>query len=71
MTYYKTSNDFGEEIYLSNTRCYNCHHNFKNSPYFLPIDYCEQTKRFKITGNFCSPNCIKRYALINNVKIAI
>ena len=69
MTHYKTTNDFGEQIYLSNIKCYNCHHNFKNEPYFLPISYCVLTKRFKITGNFCSPNCVKRYAMTyhNNI----
>ena len=69
MTHYKTNNDFGEQIYLSNIKCYNCHHNFKNEPYFLPISYCELTKRYKITGNFCSPNCVKRYAMTyhNNI----
>ena len=69
MTHYKTNNDFGEQIYLSNIKCYNCHHNFKNEPYFLPISYCALTKRYKITGNFCSPNCVKRYAITyhNNI----
>ena len=68
MTYYKSSDEFGEEIFLSNNRCYNCHHNFKNSPFFLPIDFSEISKRFKITGNFCSPNCVKSYSFINNTK---
>ena len=62
MNFYKDSDNSGKEIYLSNFRCYNCHHQFKNKPFFLPIDYCPTTNRYKITGNFCSPNCVKSYA---------
>ena len=34
---------------------------FNNKPYFLPIEYNEELKRFKVTGNFCSPNCVKTF----------
>jgi hypothetical protein len=53
----------GLEISCSNYRCMFCHHSFKNKPFFLPYDYNQQLKRYKITGNFCSPNCVKAYAL--------
>ena len=29
----------GNEIIISPYRCYHCHHNFKNKPFFLPIQY--------------------------------
>jgi len=48
-----------------NLRCYNCHHNFDNKPFYLPIDYCSKLDRYKLFGNFCSPNCVKSYSLAN------
>lgn len=63
MKFFSDEYDSGKEILLSNIRCYNCHHNFNTQPFFLPIDYCVSTKRYKVTGNFCSPNCAKSYAL--------
>ena len=66
MKHFKNEFDNGNEILISDNRCYNCHHNFRNKPYFLPINYDEQLKRFKVTGNFCSPNCVKSYGINNN-----
>tara|TARA_B100001093_G_scaffold520302_1_gene614460 strand:- start:1957 stop:2364 length:408 start_codon:yes stop_codon:yes gene_type:complete len=66
MKYFEDEFDNGNEILISPYRCYNCHHNFNNKPFFLPINYDEQLKRFKVTGNFCSPNCVKSYGLKNN-----
>ena len=63
MKFFSDDFDSGKEILLSNIRCYNCHHNFNTQPFFLPTDYCVSTKRYKVTGNFCSPNCVKSYAL--------
>ena len=68
ITHYNSINDNGKQIYLSNIRCYNCHHTFKNEPYFLPTSYCDLTKRYKIMGNFCSPNCVKKYSNLYNNK---
>lgn len=67
MKYFTNEFDSGNEILISPYRCYHCHHNFNNKPFFLPIDYNCELNRFKVTGNFCSPNCVKTYAL--NLKI--
>lgn len=67
MKYYTNEFDLGNEIITSKCRCYNCHHNFNNKPYFLPIDYNPELQRFKVTGNFCSPNCVKSYALNSRI----
>lgn len=48
---------------LNDIRCYNCHHTFKNLPFYLPIDYCPKLQRYKLFGNFCSPNCVKSYCI--------
>lgn len=48
-------------------KCYNCHYNFENKPFYLPIDYCIKLNRYKLFGNFCSPNCVKSYSLNNIV----
>ena len=63
MKFHDNELDFGNEIIMSGYRCYHCHHNFKNKPFFLPIDYSPELERFKVTGNFCSPNCVKSFAL--------
>ena len=44
-------------------RCYNCHHVFEGKSFFLPINYCDKLDRFKLYGNFCSPNCVKSFCL--------
>lgn len=67
MKYFIDEFDCGNEILISPYRCYYCHHNFNNKPFFLPIDYDSQLKRFKVTGNFCSPNCVKSYAINSNI----
>ena len=36
-----------------------------NIPFYLPIDHCQKLDRYKIFGNFCSPNCVKSYCLNN------
>lgn len=48
-------------------KCYNCHHCFEWKPFYLPIDYCEKLSRYKLFGNFCSPNCVKSYSLNDKV----
>lgn len=48
-----------------NKKCFHCHNFFENSPYYLPFDYCQELDRYKIYGNFCSPNCVKTYCLDN------
>lgn len=50
----------------NNILCYNCCHNFINSPFFFPVRYDNKYKRYKVFGNFCSLNCTKRYGLDNN-----
>lgn len=50
---------------INNVRCYNCHYTFKNIPFYLPIDYCPKLQRYKLFGNFCSPNCVKSYCINN------
>ena len=44
-------------------KCFNCHHFFENNPFYLPYDYCKELDRYKIYGNFCSPNCVKTYCI--------
>ena len=53
----------GKEILSTSIRCMYCHHTFNNKPFFLPYDYNSQLKRYKVTGNFCSPNCVKAYGI--------
>tara|TARA_B110000858_G_scaffold187671_1_gene232264 strand:- start:258 stop:1127 length:870 start_codon:yes stop_codon:yes gene_type:complete len=60
---YENEFNIGNEIIASKYKCYNCHHYFDNKPFFLPIQYCPKLNRYKITGNFCSPNCVKAYAI--------
>ncbi len=48
-------------------KCYNCHHFFNCNPFYLPIDYCNKLDRYKLFGNFCSPNCAKSYSLNDKV----
>jgi hypothetical protein len=67
MKFYENEYDAGNEIIMSSCRCYHCHHHFNNKPFFLPIDFNSDLKRFRVTGNFCSPNCVKSYS--SNSKI--
>lgn len=48
---------------ITKTRCYNCHNFFDNSPFYLPFDHCPILDRYKIYGNFCSPNCVKTFCI--------
>lgn len=63
LKHYADSNSKGEEIMDTNILCYHCCHSFINKPCFLPYDYCQPLQRYKLYGNFCSPNCAKAYAL--------
>ena len=47
---------------VSKARCFNCHNFFDNSPFYLPFDHCPTLDRYKIYGNFCSPNCVKTFS---------
>ena len=67
MKFFTNEFDVGNEILISPIRCYQCHHNFNNKPFFLPIDYNCELNRFKVTGNFCSPNCVKTYAINSKI----
>ena len=49
------------------TRCYYCHHPFDNLPFYIPLKYSEDLDRYKLFGNFCSPNCAKSYCLSNKL----
>tara|TARA_B100000035_G_scaffold315414_1_gene335933 strand:- start:4478 stop:5278 length:801 start_codon:yes stop_codon:yes gene_type:complete len=63
-----TNNKTEQEINKKTViRCYNCHHSFENAPFFLPIDHCSKLDRYKLFGNFCSPNCVKSYCMNNKV----
>lgn len=50
-----------------NIRCYYCHHLFDNKPFYVPLKYSENLNRYKLFGNFCSPNCAKSYCLANKL----
>ena len=63
LKHYKDSIDSGIEICKTDIRCYYCHHSFSNKPFFLPIEYDSKLNRYKVTGNFCSPNCVKSYSI--------
>lgn len=67
LKYFEDEYSTGMEILTSDFRCYNCHHNFPNKPFYLPVDYCEELNRYKVMGNFCSPNCVKSYALSHKI----
>jgi len=61
--YHKDVYSPGKEISRNDICCYNCCHPFFTKPCVLPIDYEVTLKRYKVFGNFCSPNCAKRYAI--------
>ena len=65
---------YHKDIYISETElsrtdvyCYNCCHPFYNKPFTLPIDFEPCLRRYKVFGNFCSPNCAKRYAMDDKI----
>lgn len=53
------------KLKATDIRCFNCHHTFENTPFFLPFDYSSSLDRYKLFGNFCSPNCAKSYCMNN------
>lgn len=55
------------ELSRTDVHCYNCCHPFYNKPFTLPIDFEPSLRRYKVFGNFCSPNCAKRYALDDKI----
>ena len=59
----------GEKYVISgdNIRCYYCHHTFDDKPFYIPLKYSENLDRYKLFGNFCSPNCAKSYCLNNKI----
>lgn len=46
----------------TNVACWWCCHSFDNYPLFLPISFNEKTDIFKVSGCFCSFNCVKAYS---------
>ena len=46
--------------------CWWCCHPFDTIPRFLPTKYDELRNRFRVTGNFCSWQCVKAYDLDGN-----
>lgn len=55
------------KLKVTDIRCFNCHHTFENTPFFLPFDYSSHLDRYKLFGNFCSPNCAKSYCINNKI----
>jgi hypothetical protein len=51
------------EITKSDIKCYYCHNHFNNIPFYLPYEYSTTLDRYKLFGNFCSPNCVKAYCM--------
>jgi hypothetical protein len=65
---------YHKDIYSSDTElsrtdiyCYYCCHPFYNKPFTLPIDFEPNLRRYKVFGNFCSPNCAKRYGMEDKI----
>lgn len=46
----------------SSMLCWHCCHAFDNIPAFLPVECDTKNDVFIMTGNFCSWNCVKKYA---------
>ncbi len=65
--YYKGINVTKNMQGINEIRCYNCHHIFNCIPFYLPINYCPTLQRYKLFGNFCSPNCVKSFCLNNKI----
>jgi hypothetical protein len=55
------------ELSRTDVYCYNCCHPFYNKPFTLPVDFEPTLRRYKVFGNFCSPNCAKRYAIDDKI----
>jgi hypothetical protein len=63
LTKKKSINVYSRETSNQKKKCFNCHHFFENTIYYLPYNYCQELDRYKIYGNFCSPNCVKSYCI--------
>lgn len=63
LKHYEDNSSNGTEITETDILCYHCAHPFKNKPCFIPYDYSPKLDRYKLFGNFCSPNCAKTYAM--------
>jgi len=50
----------------TNLCCWWCCHPFENSPCALPVKYNEYTKKYTLTGIFCSWNCTRAYNMEKN-----
>jgi len=50
----------------TNVCCWWCCHPFENTPCTLPVRYNEYTKRYTLTGIFCSWNCTRAYNMEKN-----
>jgi len=59
----KTVKHVNTNISTNNLKCYYCHHFFDNKAFYIPLKYSEELRRYKLFGNFCSPNCAKSYCL--------
>ena len=65
---YTNKVDFTDDkLKTTNIRCFNCHHSFDNTPFYLPFEYSGLLDRYKLYGNFCSPNCVKSYGISNKI----
>lgn len=62
LKHYTDSFSSGVEVEKTDILCFHCCHKFNNKPFFIPYDYCPKLNRYKLFGNFCSPNCAKKYA---------
>lgn len=67
LKHYEDALSNGEDIKETDILCFNCSHSFPNQPCFIPYDYCDKLKRYKLFGNFCSPNCAKSYAINSKI----
>lgn len=67
---YRIFNDIREKVNIekewprtSEYLCWWCCHNFDGSPKCIPTSYEILKDKFTVTGNFCSWNCAKAYAI--------
>ena len=51
--------------------CWWCCHPFEGTPRFLPTKYDQRRDRFKVTGNFCSWSCAKRFIIEDTQKFLL
>lgn len=58
-SFVKTPEDWPKS---STCLCWWCCHSFDTVPCMLPVRFTEKTREIQATGNFCSWNCVKRYA---------